>query len=107
MEILEVIKCSLIITAIYACFWDGMIFGNIRAWMDERIPYMLRKPIYDCIICMSSLWGTSYYIIQFDFNLKNYIEFILQVAGLNVLILGIVYLAFNNNSIDIERNTNK
>lgn len=93
------LKCSLIITSIYASTWDGMIFGRIRAWIDGKITEFYLKPIYGCVICMASVWGGGLYIYCKGINI-NIIPHILLTAGINTLISGIIYLAY-------ERNTNQ
>ena len=103
MDLLFAFKCSLIITAIHASLWDGMIFGKIRAWSDgiftDELGSILIKPIYGCVICMSSVWGGGIYIFSHDLNI-GIIPHILLTAGINVLISGIIFLAY-------ERNTNQ
>lgn len=100
---------SLIITGIYTSTWDGMIFGRFRAWMDGRMNPFIAKPIYSCTICMSSVWGTLIYIsahfISLYFNIHIiehwgvcYLPFIFIVAGINTIISGIIYMAFERNT---------
>lgn len=122
---------SLVIVAIHACTWDGMIFGGLRAWMDDKLtivdndfpgeseyPYrpkiyqrQIMKPLYSCIICMASVWGTLIYSIVIatwrgvaapawfaSHWLLAYVPYILVVCGINVLISGIVFLAFEKNT---------
>lgn len=102
MELLFAIKTSLIICAIYACFWDDMIFGKIGQWLNNKlstpIGVYIAKPIYSCIICMSSLWGGGIYIYYSGLSI-SIIPHILIVAGINVLISGIVYLAYEREII--------
>ena len=48
---------SLAILGIYVSFqWPGMIFRPVKEKLDTLLPYTLTKPLYNCPICMSSLW---------------------------------------------------
>ncbi|MBS1595749.1 MAG: hypothetical protein JST90_15650 [Bacteroidetes bacterium] len=48
---------SLAILGIYVSFqWPGMIFRPVKEKLDTLLPYMLTKPLYNCPICMSSIW---------------------------------------------------
>lgn len=95
------LKTSLIICAVYACTWDGMIFGDIRAWADgiftDKLGSKLKMPIYGCIICMASVWGGGIYLYKFD-TIKGIIPHVLIVAGINTIISGIIFLAYERNT---------
>jgi len=78
--------------------WGAMQEGNIlfilrRAmdWMIEPLPprvfLIVRKPLYDCLFCMASVWGTilSWHVTN-DHLSWLYVQFLFAVAGLNYLI---------------------
>jgi len=100
IDLIFALKTSLVITAIHASFWDDMVLGNFRAnVLDNIFNDFWKKPIYSCVICMASLWGTLSYLKHFwlCYNPLHYIIFILTVAGINTLISGIIYLAYERN----------
>lgn len=83
----EAFTLSLIITAIYSLFCQGMLLGFVRIasanvmdrWLGIKWSRYIQKPLWDCLICMSSVWVI---IITLDFN----IELMLLVCGINTLI---------------------
>lgn len=95
----QTIIISLAITLIYVSFWEGMWLGWFRlAVLEPYTPTFFRKPLFDCIICMASIWGTLIYFgyfhrFRFDFTWDNYLMTILCVGGLNTLIAGVIALA--------------
>lgn len=55
----------------------------------------LRKPLFDCLICMTSIWGT---VLYFLFHRElNYLEFLFTVGGISTIIYGIVGNANDRN----------
>lgn len=91
---------SLITTSIHAICWDGMVLGVLRAKADSFISPFWRKPLYDCIICMASFWGTIEFLFM-ELDWKLYFPFILAQCGLNVLISGIIYLAHERQEFSL------
>lgn len=105
--LLIALKFSLIITAIYATTWRGMIFSRSAQWIQERIAlWMLSigydskkaqdtarylvKPLFGCLICMSSFWTIilyPYLVPKLDVNI---VYLMLTVCGINVIISGII-----------------
>lgn len=68
--------------------WDFMQTWNIRPW--------IKKPLFNCPVCMSSVWGTVFFIplnhspVFFEI-LFNYITFIVSLAGLTYVLMKIAY----------------
>jgi len=85
--ILTSIILSLQITAIYFIFQQGMLLGWFRIMMANHIDLVygkkasryIQKPLWDCLICMSSVW-TIILTLTFD------IKLMLLVCGINVFI---------------------
>lgn len=73
---------AFVIQFIHALFWEGMIFGFIGAKLDNLLPSYIRKPLYDCPICMAPWWGS---VILFFFSLAGIVQ--LPSAGLWVTTL--------------------
>ena len=79
------LKISLICLAISVCInWDGMILYWLKRYL-ERLPVLLKKPLFECLICMSSLWTIVYYIV-FGLPFVQLPESILIVCGINTLL---------------------
>lgn len=83
---LEAIQISLIITAIHVCFLSGMIFEKIAVYL-QRLPIWIRKPLFECLICMGGLWTLILQPICF-----GYFSFftLLTVIGLNTIITSLI-----------------
>lgn len=84
--ITDILICSLVITGLYATTQSEMIFEGIANRLTLILPYFIQKPLFKCIICMASIWGSIYYFANFDFAIIQYIKFIFAVAGLNTII---------------------
>jgi len=77
-----------------ATTWKGMIFHNICNTL-EGIPEKIKKPLYDCPICMTPWWGTLIYIIghythlpQFEvLSFPQVIFTIFTAGGINTIVL--------------------
>lgn len=50
--------------------------------------YLIRKPLFDCHICMTSIHGTIFWLIAFSD--QPFLPFLFLVGGISVLISGIV-----------------
>lgn len=43
----------------------GMIFGGIRWFLDEHIKRSwIRKPLYECVVCMSGIWTICIWLLK-------------------------------------------
>lgn len=95
--ILRALEISLIITAIYVSMRDGMIFEQLRAKLDkvmDKLPdnggEWVKKPIYDCLICMGFWWGVLIYFLMFRYDAMM-LPTVLVVMGVNTLIDKIIH----------------
>lgn len=77
------------IIGMYKAFETGNIFGKIADWLSQRVPFWVSKPLFDCPICMSSVWGITYIILVVQFKLW-YIWLIPALAGLIALLCVLV-----------------
>lgn len=77
---------SLQITFIHVLFFDGMLLQKLR---PEWIAAWLKKPVYDCLICMTSVWGVILWVTEWNMAV-NLLWFLFTVGGINVLISGII-----------------
>lgn len=100
----QIIIISLIITAVHISMFDGMIFGAFRRKLDalfdkpalQRISW-LKKPMYDCIVCMGGVWTLIVYPILYGMH-WHIIPVALGVIGLNVVISAILkYIYYGND----------
>lgn len=73
--------------AIYVCIqWQGLILHRAKTWLDKIIPPVVRKPLYDCLICMSSVWTITFWLLIRHRPEWLMLWAVLIVAGMNTLI---------------------
>ncbi len=102
---------SLICLAAHALFWEGMILfivGNclqaficviasiIFFWddhsdIDFKISAWAVKPIFSCLICMSSIWGLSIGYLKYHYTGIDLCQLVLIICGINVILDSVIY----------------
>lgn len=103
---IHAIFISLIILGIYVTTWPGMIFNKPAELIQKLIDLTIRKlfglevmvahrttltickPLFGCLICMSSVWTIVIWLI--DDHSFMLIPMMLVVAGLNTIIVSII-----------------
>ena len=84
---------SIQIVFIHVLFWDGMIFAFMK---ENRLNSFVQKPLYSCLICMTSIWGCLLWLFEWQGTIE-FMPFLFTVGGINVLIYGIVGRAEDYN----------
>jgi len=79
------ILCSLTILFCFSAFQAENIFEKQGVWLEDKLGWFY-KPVIGCLYCMSPWWGIVYSLIFFDYDVKQTIQFIFAVGGINVLI---------------------
>lgn len=85
---------AFIVYFIKATTWKGMIFYNLTQKI-EHWPEFVRKPLYECPICMTPWWGIVIYLVGHYINLPEFSELTIQrllftvfvAAGINTIFL--------------------
>ncbi|MBD0332117.1 MAG: hypothetical protein ICV66_05635 [Chitinophagaceae bacterium] len=88
---------AFIVYFIKATTWKGMIFHEITNKL-EFLPEFVRKPLYECPICMTPWWGVVIYLIGHYVNLPEFGELTVQRVVFTVLVaagINTVVLIFN------------
>ena len=95
-NLIVTILTSLKIFFAYGAMKPGNILFPLRQffdwalhWLPEKVDLYLRKPLYDCVFCMGSLWGMAFTTRYFALTI-DYLFLLLQVAGLNYIIASIL-----------------
>jgi hypothetical protein len=78
--LIQVVLTALGIVFIHATTWDGMIFSRVRVAL-WGLPLWIKKPLFMCPICMTSIWGTALYFQPFEF-----ITYLFAVGGMMTLL---------------------
>lgn len=85
----RIIILSLIITAVHVTTWEGMIFHRPAEWIGELLDRwhlgVLRKPLWECNICMGGIWTLALDPVLFGWSWWVLVD-MLCVIGLNTLI---------------------
>ncbi len=61
----KIVENALFVLGIHVLFWDGMVLSWAKKYLSA-LPVFLRKPLYECAVCMSSLWGVLFYFKGVD-----------------------------------------
>ncbi|MEX6689211.1 hypothetical protein QTN47_17005 [Danxiaibacter flavus] len=98
----ELLLYSLIIvlknTTAYMLFKQGMLLGRIRIasanfldkifdWKTSRV---VQKPLWDCLICMSSIWTVFWMALDGKTNVFAYLNTMLIVGGFAAIITSLI-----------------
>ena len=97
----KIVIIALIITAIHVSTYDGMIFGALREKVDalferpkwKRVAW-IRKPLYDCNVCMGGVWTVILYPSLFGIDWQI-IPVMLGVIGANVIVAAILKFIYH------------
>lgn len=54
---------ALIIIGVWNAFGKDQILGPLGDWMEDRLPEKVLKPIFLCILCMPSVWGSAVWFL--------------------------------------------
>lgn len=90
----EIIKAALSVLFVYAAFLPGNLLAPI-ANILWKAPWWIRKPTFECMTCMTSVYGTAYFLLFVNGGISEYVTFLLPMGGLLFLIEGIITLCIN------------
>ncbi len=79
---------ALAIYGYYACFWEKAIFGGVAAWLKERLPEYLCKPLFECPICLVPWYGVPLYVFLWGWQIEM-IPVIFAAMGFNAIVVTI------------------
>lgn len=89
----KIVLIALMITAIHVSMYDGMIFGKLKDYIARALDKLhlgvLKKPLYECNVCMGGVWTLVLYPILYGFD-WYIIPVMLGVIGANVIVAAII-----------------
>jgi len=93
--LLSLIPVSLGIWCIHILFQEDMILEKHGKSITNRVGEYWAKPLINCPVCMSSVWGViGFFSIRYFFNvdlpMKQIIPFVFCLCGLNTIISKLV-----------------
>lgn len=85
---------ALFVLGIYAAMGEEMILHWLKVFLEyltnNKILKHIRPALYECPICMASIWGgAAWFIMGFGFS-ELIIIYIIAVAGLNYIVVNLV-----------------
>ena len=94
MSFIELVLFGLLVVwGVRSTMNEGMIFNRLDK-LITRLPVYLSKPLGGCIVCMSSVYGTLFFIsaylagwINYEPILFFYICYIFALSGASYIIL--------------------
>lgn len=60
---LRIFLGALIILGVWNAFSPDMIFGFIGDWLEKRLPKKVLMPLFTCVLCMPSVWGSAVWFL--------------------------------------------
>lgn len=63
---------------------DASFMSHIPYILFHDVPAWIRKPLYECMFCMSSVWGLTWFTV---FNLSFALDFYVAETMLSVFVI--------------------
>lgn len=84
------ITVALIVFFIHSLFWEGMILSFIAETLFE-IPTFIKKPLFECVICMTPWYGLVIYFFcarlsAWDGSVFSVVITLLVASGINAVL---------------------
>ena len=98
-----ILNNSLLIAGVHVLFWPGMILSSLTKYLI-RLPLLVRKPLFECLICMSSIWGTAFFLSLNGLSLKL-IPHVLAVCGCNLILDSCIHYWRRGGNRQLESST--
>lgn len=85
---------SLCVLGLYAAMGEGMILEFLRNFFERitnnKVLRPIRSALYECPICMASIWGTMVWLLLGDWFGVYWALYVFAVAGLNYVLINMV-----------------
>lgn len=89
-----VILGALCVLGLYAAMGEGMVLQWLRDFFeritDNRVLRYIRPALYECPVCMASIWGSVAWLILGNKFTIVWVLYVFAVAGLNYVILNLI-----------------
>lgn len=89
-----VIFGALCVLGLYAAMGEGMILEKLKTffeWVtDNKVLRYIRPALYECPICMASIWGTVVWLILGNTFTPLWVLYVFAVAGFNYVTVNII-----------------
>lgn len=85
---------ALCVLGLYAALGEGMILERLRDLFeivtDNRLLRYIRPALYECPICMASIWGSAVWFVIGNTVSVLWVLYVFGVAGLNYVIVNLI-----------------
>lgn len=85
---------ALCVLGLYAAMGEGMILEGLRDLFERatnnRVLKYIRPALYECPICMASVWGTVAWIVMGNPFNAMWVLYVFAVAGFNYVIVNMI-----------------
>lgn len=71
--------------------WKGMLLYKVGKWLQLRLPTYVKKPLFDCPMCMASFWTLVYWLYKYQSVSIQTLIMMFIVCGINTLISSAIY----------------
>jgi len=86
-----VVFSALCVLGLYAAMGEGMILEWLRNFFERmtnnKILKYIRPALYECPICMASIWGTVAWLLLGNWFGISWVLYVFGVAGFNYAVL--------------------
>lgn len=84
---------SLFCVLVHVVFtWEGLPMAWSTPILEELMPAWMRKPLYECLICMSSFWTVAFVVVTLQPISVDVLLLFITVGGLNTIACAILNL---------------
>ena len=90
--LISIVPTSLFIYAVHILFQEKHLFEDAGEWLTNKLGQKWSKPLINCPVCMSSLWGTLAFFVGLPvvfgvaYAFKFWIPYVFCLCGLNTII---------------------
>jgi hypothetical protein len=102
LTLIELIHLSFIASLccliLHAATHEGMVLFFIRQLCEMGLPVYIQKPLYHCLICMCSIWGTAVYLFKApSFDWMDLLFTVLITGGFNTIYTALTQKLFTHD----------
>jgi len=92
----ELIYISLFCTGLFVAMnAKGMLLVPVANFLSTYLPEWICKPIFECLVCMSSVWTVVFWTVFVQKDYWHIIPAMFIVAGLNTIIYALINVLFD------------
>jgi ABC-type uncharacterized transport system permease subunit len=85
---------ALCVLGLYAAMGEGMILEWLRDLFERltnnRVLKYIRPALYECPICMASIWGTAVWLVIGNGFGAMWVLYVFAVAGFNYVTVNLI-----------------